>query len=436
MIALFKERMKTIMDCQIRRFADIAEMVLVGSLDSSWSSYLSDRFDQVVRSGALDVRVDMAGVSYVSSNGIALLVRYHRQLQKIGGRIRIVADSDAITQVLRLTGVSQLLGAGDPLPAPGTYPAAGCETVERKGVTLQIFPNAKSRGETERLDLIGDPLRLPGRGYDALDERAWKAVPAEAALGLGALGPSFEACRGRFGEFLAVAGIAAYRPSAGAGRPDFEHAAGAFVPSVRLLYGLAFPTERATVIRFEAKGEPGGASVPLSQIALACLDQAGGGVVGIVLAGETDGLVGAALRRSPVGLAAGLDLFDHPEVRDWLSLTPEPEHARSTALVVGVATRKSAATLAPFVRPLSARVPELQGHFHAAVVPYRPLPGGPVELAATVAHLFEPGRIETILHLLGDSRPIIGAGESMFNRGAIWYVPLAVAGEVGSPCRS
>jgi hypothetical protein len=295
-------------------------------------------------------------------------------------------------------------------------------------MTLQVFPKP-SGGEAEGLELIGDPARLPRRGYDALDERTWMAVPGAVAFGLGALGPSFEACSGRFGEFLAVVGVAAYRPSAAPGRPDFEHATGAFVPGVRVLHGLAFPVERAAVIRFEAKGEPGSASVPLSQIALACLDQAGGGVVGVVLAGETDGLVGAALRRSPVGLSAGLDPFAHPDVRDWLSLTPEPEHSRSTALVVGVVTRHASPALAPFVRPLvGARAPELQAHFHAAVVPYRPLPAGAVELAATVSHLFEPGRIETILHLLCDSRPILGAGESTFNRGAIWYVPLAAGG--------
>jgi hypothetical protein len=121
-------------------------------------------------------------------------------------------------------------------------------------------------------------------------------------------------------------------------------------------------------------------------------------------------------------------------VRDWLSLTPEPEHGRSTALVVGVATREPGPTLAPFVRPLApSTAPGLLGHFHAAVVPYRPLPGGAVELAATVAHLFEPGRIETILHLLGDSRPILGAGESAFTRGAIWYVPLALGEGTGAP---
>ena len=86
----------------------------------------------------------------------------------------------------------------------------------------------------------------------------------------------------------------------------------------------------------------------------------------------------------------------------------------------------------PVIPPASAPAQDIQGHFHAAVVPYRPLPGGAVELAATVSHLFVPGRIETILHLLGDSRPIVGAGESTFTRGAIWYVPLAVGGGTGS----
>ena len=97
------------MDCQIRRIDGIAEVVLVGSLDSSWSSYLADRIDEVIRGGALEVRIDMAGVSYLSSNGIALLVRYHQQLRKIGGRFRIVADSEAVSHVLRLTGASQVL---------------------------------------------------------------------------------------------------------------------------------------------------------------------------------------------------------------------------------------------------------------------------------------------------------------------------------------
>jgi anti-sigma B factor antagonist len=404
-------------------------MVLVGSLDSSWSSYLSERIDEVVRAGALDVRLDMTGVSYLSSNGIALLVRSHQQLRKVGGRFRIVADSEAVGRVLRLTGADRVLHEGSPT---ATAPAARGEAIEWDGLSLQVFPGG---GDVPagRLELIGDPARLRGRGYDASDERTWTADPHSAALGLGALGPCFEDCRDRFGEFLAVAGVAAYRPGSGPGRPDFEHAAGAFVPEARLLYGLAFPIGRMSVLRFEAKGEPGAAAAPLSGVVGACLERAGGDRAGIVIAGESEGLVGAALRRSPVDLPDGLDPFAHPEVRDWLSFTPEPEHGRTTAIVVGVATRRPGPELAPFVRPLSsATATGLQGHFHAAVVPYRPLPGGPIDLAETVAHLLEPGRIEAILHLLGDARPIVGAGESTFARGVAWYVPLAIGGGAGA----
>lgn len=423
------------MDCQIYRADEIAEVVLVGSLDSSWTAYLSDRLDEVVRAGALEIRLDLAGVSYLSSNGIALLLRYHNQLRKIGGRIRVVADSDDVGYVLRLTGVYQILhdDGSTATRGPSATSRYVAQTLEREGMVLQVFPQATD-GAAACLELIGDTMQLCGCGYSAADERTWMAIPGGAAFGLGALGPSFEACRGRFGEFLAVAGIAAYRPSGGPGRPDFEHAAGAFVPCVRLLYGLAFPISRPCVARFEPKGEPGGASATLSQIARVCLDVAGSGVVGIVLAGESDGLVGAALRRSPVDQTGGLDPFAHPQARDWLSFTPEPEHSRSTALVVGIAARQPNPVLAPFVRPLAGpHMDELQGHFHAAVVPYRPLAAGAIELTKTVKRLFEPGRIETILHLLGDSRAIVGAGESRFTRGVCWYVPLAAGQETGSP---
>src|SRR5262249_58009950 len=148
-----------------------------------------------------------------------------------------------------------------------------------------------------------------------------------------------------------------------------------------------------------------------------------------VRGGEPEGLVGAARRRSPAEIPVGTDPFDHARARDWLSMTPEPEHTRSTALAVGVATHSASPVLAPFVRPLSGSgPPELRGHFHAAVVPFRPLPRGPFEMAATVQHLFDPGRVETVLHLLNDSRAIVGAGESTFRQGVFSVVSLAEEG--------
>ena len=177
---------------------------------------------------------------------------------------------------------------------------------------------------------------------------------------------------------------------------------------------------------FESQGAPGDSPVALGKLAEAALSQGEADTVGVVLIGETAGLVGTALRRSPVGISeGGLDVFAPSQARDWLSLTSEPVHARSTALVVGVATCRPTSTVAPFVRSLSyTGQGKLHGHFHAAVVPYRPLPRGALDLARTVRLLFEPGRVENVLHLLSDSRPIVGAGESSFTRGVLWVVPL------------
>jgi anti-anti-sigma factor len=414
------------MDCQISRSDDVALVVVIGSLDSSWSNYFSERLDEVVRSGAHEVRVDMSGVTYLSSNGIALLVRYHRQMRQIGGRFRILAHSSEVGQVLKLTGVLNLLKDEEPAADTPICPAPVGVPIDVDGMTLQVFKKSLDT-RCERLELIGDATRLPHRGYDEADDQAWRALPGRAAIGLGALGPNFDECRDRFGEFLAAAGVSAYRPSEGLGQPDFEQATGAFVPEVHVLYGMAFAVnEGATMVRFESRGGPGEPAATLSKLAQAALMQGGTDTVGVLLIGETAGLVGAALRRSPVGLPDVVDVFEHTQARDWISLTSEPEHARSTALVVGVATRGTSPALAPFVRPLSdSGPPELQGHFHAAVVPYRALPRGSFEPAPAVQLLFEPGRVETVLHLLGDSRPIVGAGESTFTRGAFWVVPLA-----------
>src|SRR5207302_10296818 len=109
------------------------------------------------------------------------------------------------------------------------------EALVREGMTLLVFGQAPAAAPAI-LELIGDPAKLASRGYGAADDRTWRASKDSVALGLGALGPDFEACRGRYGEFLAAAGVAVYRPSEGPNRPGFEQAAGAFVPEGRVLF--------------------------------------------------------------------------------------------------------------------------------------------------------------------------------------------------------
>src|SRR5262249_42025644 len=168
------------------------------------------------------------------------------------------------------------------------------------------------------------------------------AFPASTiAVGLGAFGHEFADCRNRFGEFLAVAGAAAYLPTDGTNVPDYLVAAETFVPEVQVLYGLVAEGAFAYLARFEANKEAG--AVRLTELIDACLEIAGAETAGVVMVAETAGLIGAALRRSPTSptpIANGKPEpmpLAYPQVREWLSFTAERAHARSLALVAEVA---------------------------------------------------------------------------------------------------
>jgi hypothetical protein len=118
--------------------------------------------------------------------------------------------------------------------------------------------------------------------------------------------------------------------------------------------------------------------------------------------------------------------FALPEVRDWLSFTPERAFARSLALVAGIASRRADSPAAAYLRPLGG---SLAGHFHAAAFSYQPLRKGRIDLAATVTALFDGAALRGVLHLLNDDRPIVGSGQSEFRRGACWIGPIATVSE-------
>ncbi len=111
--------------------------------------------------------------------------------------------------------------------------------------------------------------------------------------------------------------------------------------------------------------------------------------------------------------------FQYPGVRHWLSFSAERLHARSLALVSGIAAASASDKLAPFLRRLGGADSPL-GHFHAAAFSYRPLKKGDIDLKETVTSLFQTETLQGVLHLLADSREAAGPQQSEFVRGACW----------------
>jgi len=393
------------------RSGGVAHLRLTGRLDNHWSQSLDEVLHDVAREGARHVRLDFSGVTYLSSAAAAVLLKHQNEAMALHGSLEISAASERARSTLRLMGFVELLIAG-----------AGKGGSRRKTLSIPLPDESESatyesrvlEGKKSVCSVIGTP--------DLQSQASAISIYRDVfALGVGALGANHEECRDLFGEFVGAAGGAAFMPTDGTATPDYIlSTAMGLVPTVQALSAITFRGSPAYQLRFEATTPDTG--VPLSDIVRASVSLAGTPTVGIVMAADITGLVCARLRRSP---ARGAVHFDFPAVREWLSFTPEREFARFSSLVVGVASVSPPASIAPFLRPLSD---EYQGHFHAVVTAFRPLPRGKLPVADIVSAWLQPRSVISVVHLLRDPRPVEGAGESAFQRGLCWIFPIAEGG--------
>ena len=394
------------------------ELIIKGRLDGYWADHLTSALEEVIRGGADHVRLNLAGVSYISSMGIRVLLKFYQQLNGINGALLVSNPSEPVKRVLEMMRLEQLISAsGDPVP---TAVSETGRRIDLKMSSFEVFdcvPNAKLE-----CTVVGNPALLSTCGFRNEHSRTMTFPETAMAIGLGAFGHHFEDCAKRFGEFLSVSGAAAYQPTDGSNVPDYLIAEGSFVPELQVLYALVCEGAFASLARFEANSEPG--ALPLSDIAGAALEISGTATAGIVMIAESAGLIGAALRQAPTQSALRGELFQYPEARRWLSFSSEHSHLRSLVVIAGVASRSPEGRLAPMLRPIGPGS-STTGHFHAAAFSYRPIKKGRVDLKTTIKAVFEAETLQGVLHLLADDREAAAVTQSEFVRGSCWISPIA-----------
>ena len=415
------------MEIKKRTLGNRAEIQVIGHLDAYWAPHLGAALNDTVRQGSHDIFLDLSKVDFMSSAGLGALVACHRQLQAIRGTLVISSASDQVLKLINLSGLEDVLLPEEGSASEGTAAAHSAppglkrgETLERPEGTFELF--TLSQGSRLNASLIGDPALLRGCKFQKENCSAHAFEESTFAVGVGTLGDRYEDCEGRFGEFLAASGAVAYLPTDGTNVPDYFVPAGSSVANVQVCYAALFRGPFAKMARFESNKDL--RSVTLSQLAKAGLEFVGAEKLGIVIVAETTGLVGAALRQPPTRPVSERAPFKFPEVRSWLTFTAERAYAHSLTLVVGLVTRGGPGPLGSMLRPVGTD-PDLVGHFHAAAFTYRHLQKGEIDLKDTVRSLFDNDSLQGVLHLLSDTRPMEGVGESEFVRGAIWMGPIS-----------
>jgi anti-anti-sigma factor len=410
------------MEIVTQQLGDALEVKVKGRLDNYWTEHLRRNLEEIIREGAHGIHLNLSEISFLSSAGVGLLVKFHTQLKGIGGSFIITSPSERVKQVLDLCRLSSILLAQKTPAAPPVHKAE----VRRFSSPAGSFEVMECPpGKALICERIGDPGLLQGCRFGPADCQMVAFPSATFGFGLGAFGNGFEDAQTRFGEFLAVGGSAAYLPTDGTNVPDFMVSSGQLVPEMSVLYGLRCEGGFTHLMRFETASAEG--PISLAGLVRTALEISGAQAIGMVMVVESAGLVGAALRRSPAA-ATGVNAapFKYPEVRSWLSFSTERLYSRSLALVSGVAASSECAPLAPMLRPLGAEAWPT-GHFHAAAFSYRPLKKGSIDLKTTVTTLFETETLQGVLHLLTDDREAAGPQQSEFVRGACW---IGAASEV------
>lgn len=419
---------------------EVLVLKVSGRVDSHRATQLRETLEEAVSSGADQLRVDLTEVEFLSSAGVKTLMQTYRQVKGLRGSFGIWTPSLAATQTLDLMGTRHLLVMDENETA---RPAAALDRLmERLDTTRQEPPKpektltkGKSRfdlfsvpsGTPLKASLFGKPERLATEGYAESD--CWQvSYPSHVfGLGIGALGTGFADTRERFGEYLGAGGAIAALPTDGQNTPDYLLSLRAGVPEILSAYALTCEGVPSQLLRLESDVEE---PTKLTTILEAGLEASRSQQIGFVGVLETVGMVGAALRQPPTaGKGASLQV---PAVRDWVTFTAEPAWRKNIALVVGVAVRGHSKEFASVLRPFGSD-PSLLVHIHSAIFSYHPLAKGVLELKTAVVNLFENHELLDVLHLLKDDRPIQGAGESEFTRGAIWIGSLSNGEEVPLP---
>ena len=389
---------------------------LSGRLDGSSADALAEAIEAAIQDGNHEIRLDCEAVEFISSVGIRTLLKFYKQLKGVGGQLALTAVSNGVNEVIRLAGLADFLldNARDNI---NRLNAALRSAAPRQLGNFEFNVHASSDIPVV-MHAVGDPQKLGS----VQDELRPVMLPRHThAVGLGCLTDPTSDDASRLGEVIATDGIAIAWHTNGDVRPDDVVLTGEHAPTVTFHSGLIVNGEYGTMATIEPLADAPHAS-PLSDVISNLMELTESDAVAFTLLVEVNGIVGAAIRRSPAVLTA--EPFAFPAVRDNVMFTTERSTTREVALISGVASRKCCGPINGYMRPLNQE--NMMGHIHAAVFPYRPVPKGMLAIHPTVSEILEADRPNAVFHCIVDDREFDGIGETEVIRGAVWVAPVSL----------
>jgi anti-sigma B factor antagonist len=91
-----------------RRNGEEAVLELVGSLDTATAPLLIERVNILIGHGVQKLRIDLQGVEFIDSRGIAALIRCRRRAHHAGVELELLPGEGTARRLLDATGLADV----------------------------------------------------------------------------------------------------------------------------------------------------------------------------------------------------------------------------------------------------------------------------------------------------------------------------------------
>ncbi len=87
-------------------------MKVSGEIDIQSSPILDEQVRSVLGEGATSIVIDLAGVTFLDSTGLSVLVAALKRCQSVGGTVRLMSLRPNVRRVLEITGLTDAFQVG------------------------------------------------------------------------------------------------------------------------------------------------------------------------------------------------------------------------------------------------------------------------------------------------------------------------------------
>lgn len=423
-------------------------LTLTGRLDAFGSQKLEEVVNPLLAAHkGKPFLFDVAGLSYLSSAGIRILLSSYKALKADGQTLHLVGLHGYCEQVLAMTGFTGRL----PAHANLTEALAAAGVASQETIVWEPAVSGKvTGGRLSRCrwsDDVGE-VRVLGHIEDVLYSRvdldrvhAKRFSETEYSIGLGALGPDPEDYLSLFGEMITIGGAMVWLPTDGHDTPDY------LIPkqdtgevTIRTGFNVSLHGDFNDLFLFEASG-PGATLADIYRDLFAWAkanrpDFKGG--IEVTMRAEMENVFGSGVLFSPIAEKAPANgkMITHPDnFSKWFEIDREPRHRNVTGLLTGVGIDlgtdlsdydQERLGACFYLNPGNAQATDQMLHNHGVFFAPQPFPEAPANFRDEILGVIENGEFVDMRHLLDDctcTRALIGVS----------YIQQFVADPEGRP---